>query len=332
MRSTTIFLLLTLPLACDPAAIKSEPANLGTCLTGCADSKASATDRATCRLTCGTTYKLPPASPPPALAPAAVQAQIDAQHHEIESQLEAKLAAALTTRTAEHAAVDKDQLCDAGYDRFRAGDYLGGLLAATDRLDSLIAGEPLPSPSASVPTGSAPDRGFDWDDLAIFLFLAVPVAASISRAALGRSLGALATGVGAGALALWVTASLLIGLAAGVIALLYAMLAGGGSSFGRRGTGWGGARHCDRGGGWRTGDEVGRGGGACGCQRWGGRHLVTEAAEQREQGGAEGIGQMAQSVEHEGSVAAPRTARRRTVDARAPIPSNARPSSRAPNP
>lgn len=140
--------------------------------------------------------------------------------------------------------------------RFRAGDYLGGLLAATDRLDSLIAGEPLPSPSASVPTGSAPDRGFDWDDLAIFLFLAVPVAASISRAALGRSLGALATGVGAGALALWVTASLLIGLAAGVIALLYAMLAGGGSSFGRRGTGWGG--------GWSGGGWSGGGGGSWG--------------------------------------------------------------------
>lgn len=140
--------------------------------------------------------------------------------------------------------------------RFRAGDYLGGLLAATDRLDSLIAGEPLPSPSASVLTGSAPDRGFDWDDLAIFLFLAVPVAASISRAALGRSLGALATGVGAGALALWVTASLLIGLAAGVIALLYAMLAGGGSSFGRRGTGWGG--------GWSGGGWSGGGGGSWG--------------------------------------------------------------------
>ena len=138
--------------------------------------------------------------------------------------------------------------------RFRAGDYLGGLLAATDRLDSLIAGEPLPSPP--VPTGSAPDRGFDWDDLAIFLFLAVPVAASISRAALGRSLGALATGVGAGALALWVTASLLIGLAAGVIALLYAMLAGGGSSFGRRGTGWGG--------GWSGGGWSGGGGGSWG--------------------------------------------------------------------
>lgn len=137
--------------------------------------------------------------------------------------------------------------------RFRAGDYLGGLLAATDRLDSLIAGEPLPSPSASVPTGSAPDRGFDWDDLAIFLFLAVPVAASISRAALGRSLGALATGVGAGALALWVTASLLIGLAAGVIALLYAMLAGGGSSFGRRGTGWGGGWSGGGGGSWGDG-------------------------------------------------------------------------------
>ena len=132
--------------------------------------------------------------------------------------------------------------------RFRAGDYLGGLLAATDRLESLIAGEQLPPPTAAGPTGSAPDRGFDWDDLAIFLFLAVPVAASISRAALGRSLGALATGVGAGAIALWVTASLFIGLAAGVIALLYALLAGGGSSFGRRGTGWGGG-----GGSWGDG-------------------------------------------------------------------------------
>lgn len=140
--------------------------------------------------------------------------------------------------------------------RFRAGDYLGGLLAATDRLDSLIAGEPLPSPTAAGPTGSAPDRGFDWDDLAIFLFLAVPVAASISRAALGRSLGALATGVGAGAIALWVTASLFIGLAAGVIALLYALLAGGGSSFGRRGAGWGGGWS---GGGGSWGDGGGGG-------------------------------------------------------------------------
>lgn len=137
--------------------------------------------------------------------------------------------------------------------RFRADDYLGGLLAATDRLESLIAGEQLPSPTAAGPTGTAPDRGFDWDDLAIFLFVAVPVAASISRAALGRSLGALATGVGAGALALWVTASLLIGLAAGVIALLYAMLAGGGSSFGRRGTGWGGGWSGGGGGSWGDG-------------------------------------------------------------------------------
>jgi len=132
--------------------------------------------------------------------------------------------------------------------RFRTGDYLGGLLAATDRLDALISGEKLPSPAATVPGTTALERGFDWADLAIFLFVAVPVAAGVTRAVLGRSLGALATGIGAGAIALWITASLVIGLVAGVIALLYALLAGGGSSLGRRGTGWGGG-----GGSWGDG-------------------------------------------------------------------------------
>lgn len=141
--------------------------------------------------------------------------------------------------------------------RFRAGDYPGGLLAAADRLDALIAGERLPAPTPGAATGHTPAGGFDWEDLAIFLFVAVPVAAGISRAVLGRSVGALATGIAAGALALWITASLLIALLAGAMALLYALLSGGGGPAGRsggaRGGGWSGGSSGGGGGDWGTG-------------------------------------------------------------------------------
>jgi uncharacterized membrane protein YgcG len=60
--------------------------------------------------------------------------------------------------------------------RFKAGDYAGGLDAAVDQLAARIKGEPLPSVTRADSAGSDPrGDGFQWWDLAIFLFVAVPV-------------------------------------------------------------------------------------------------------------------------------------------------------------
>ena len=144
--------------------------------------------------------------------------------------------------------------------RFKQGDFAGGLNAAVDQVMALITGEALPVPTAA-PEGDG--DGFQWMDLAIFVFFAVPIVGSVARGILGPKLGALATGGAAGAVALLITSSLLIaGVAAG-LALLYALFAGllpslGGS--GRRG-----------GGGWQTGTGgFGGGGGGGGFSSGGG--------------------------------------------------------------
>ena len=125
---------------------------------------------------------------------------------------------------------------------FRAGDFAGGLNAAVDRLAALAAGEQLPPPQArsSRPARSGL-RGFDWTQLALFAFILVPIVGRVLRGMFGRSLGALATGAGVGALAWWLSASLLIAGIAGVGALFYAIVSGlGGGGFGGRRGGFGG--------------------------------------------------------------------------------------------
>ncbi|MDQ2928974.1 MAG: TPM domain-containing protein, partial [Pseudomonadota bacterium] len=59
---------------------------------------------------------------------------------------------------------------------FKAGDFAGGLNQAVDRLGQAIAGEGLvaPSPRSSGSQRHA-SRGFDFQDLAIFLFVGVPI-------------------------------------------------------------------------------------------------------------------------------------------------------------
>jgi len=63
--------------------------------------------------------------------------------------------------------------------RFRNNDFAGGLNAAVDRLIGLVDGEPLPEPSRSNSGGSS--DGFDWENLAIFLFVGVFVGADRAR-------------------------------------------------------------------------------------------------------------------------------------------------------
>jgi len=140
---------------------------------------------------------------------------------------------------------------------FRAGDYAGGLNAAVDALAKRIRGEALPAPPAAGPAGGKA-QGPGWDQIALFLLLAVPVVGSVLSAMLGRKLGTLVTSLGVGGLAWLVTASLWI---AGLGALLALVMVGLGIG-GRRGGPviWGGGRGGWGGGGGGGGFSSGGGG------------------------------------------------------------------------
>ena len=128
---------------------------------------------------------------------------------------------------------------------FKQGNYAAGLSAAADQLIARIEGEALPEPKRDS-TGTGNAFGFDWADLAIFMFFAVPIAGGIARSIFGRKLGSLLVGGGVGALAMVVTASLLMAGLAAVAALVVTLMFGGGiaaSSGSRRSggsSGWGG--------------------------------------------------------------------------------------------
>lgn len=132
---------------------------------------------------------------------------------------------------------------------FRADDYAGGLNLAVDQLIARIKGENLPAPQAG-PRSAADEWGID--NLGLFLFVAVPVIATLLTRQLGRKLGSLLTAGAAGGMAWWFTASVLLAIGAGLAALFVVGVLGIGSVLrgSRRGGnlphigGWGG------GGGW----------------------------------------------------------------------------------
>ena len=137
---------------------------------------------------------------------------------------------------------------------FRRGDFAGGLSAATDQISALIRGEPLPpvaarSPSAGQDTGSP---------LAIFVF-AVFIASGILRGLLGRGPGSVLTGAAGGVLAWLLTASLILAIAGGVVALLFALFSGLATGRGRGG--WAGPVFLPGSGGSGGGFSGGFGGG-----------------------------------------------------------------------
>ncbi|MFY9513088.1 MAG: TPM domain-containing protein, partial [Rubrivivax sp.] len=142
---------------------------------------------------------------------------------------------------------------------FRAEDYAGGLNAGVDLLMQRIRGESLPQPTVS-------DRarpGLQWEELGMFLFVAVPVIGSVLGRLFGRKFGALLTAGAAGGVAWFLTASVLLAVGVGVVALVLVAIFGLGSmlrSLGGRGHGgppFGGFG----GGGWSGGGGVGGGGG-----------------------------------------------------------------------
>lgn len=107
--------------------------------------------------------------------------------------------------------------------RFKLGDVAGGLEAGTQRIMGLIQGEALPAPA---PVASVPPGEFDWMQLGIFMFIAVPVVGAVTKSLLGNKLGALATGGVAGVIAMSLTASLLIAGVAGLLAVLFTLVQG----------------------------------------------------------------------------------------------------------
>jgi uncharacterized protein len=129
---------------------------------------------------------------------------------------------------------------------FRANDYAGGLAAAIDQLIGRIQGEHLPAPE---PRGRPQRSGLPLEQLAIFMFLAVPVVGKLLGSLFGRKLGAVLTSGAAGGLGWLFSSSLLIGLGVGVAALVVVGVMGVGSALrgagvppGRRGgLGYGGA-------------------------------------------------------------------------------------------
>ena len=135
--------------------------------------------------------------------------------------------------------------------RFKQGDFDGGVEAGVDQMISVVNGEPLPEPDKKWE-----HRGGLVNFLPIFLGV-VFVASGVLRAVFGRLFGSVATGGLAGFLA-WALSHLLpIGLGAGVVAFLFAMLAGSGSRGWSAGRGWGGGF----GGGGFGGGGFGGGGG-----------------------------------------------------------------------
>ena len=158
---------------------------------------------------------------------------------------------------------------------FRAGDFAGGLNSAVDRLGERIAGEGLPAPKEEPAAGRPRGRGFNLQDIAIFLFVGVPILGGLLSRVMGRKLGALVTGGAVGAIGWFLTASLLVAGGAGLVALFMVGVMGVGGSrggmgpiiFGGGGGGGGGFGGGGGGGGFSSGGGGSfDGGGASG--RW----------------------------------------------------------------
>ena len=176
-----------------------------------------------------------------------------------------------TTKTLEGAVPDlaaRQIIASAITPRFKQGDFAGGLDAAADQIMARITGENLPTPGVNSGTDSN-KQGFQWMDMAVFLFFAVPIGARLLSGVLGRKLGALATGGGVGVLAWIFTSSLLLAGAAGLIGLVFALFASLGSLGGLGNLGGGSRRGGGFGGGF-GGGGFGGGGGSGGFSSGGG--------------------------------------------------------------
>ena len=138
--------------------------------------------------------------------------------------------------------------------RFKAGDFDGGVEAGVDKMIAVIEGEPLPPPDKKWE-----HSGGNFGSVLPVLLVVVFVASGVLRAIFGRMLGSVATGGLAGALAWLLSHLLAIGVGAGLVGFVFALLAGSATR------GW-----TSGGGGWGGGFGGGGGGGGGGFGGGGG--------------------------------------------------------------
>lgn len=143
---------------------------------------------------------------------------------------------------------------------FRRGDYAGGLHAGVDRIGAVIAGESLPPPHEGA-AGSA-SSAIDFESWLLLIVFAGPMAAAALRRVFGAPLGALLAGLGAGALAWWLSQAWWLGAAVGMaaaVATLFLQLLPSlpASHSGRGNGGWSRSSHRN---GWGGGGRSGGGG------------------------------------------------------------------------
>ncbi len=154
-------------------------------------------------------------------------------------------------------AVAKRIIEDTVAPHFKAGDYDGGVEAGVDQMISVVNGEPLPEPDRRW------EQGRGMSHLLPLLLVVVFVASGVLRAMFGRLVGSIATGGLAGGIA-WLLSHLLpVGIGAGILGFLFAMLLGSTRSWSTGGRGWGGGFGGGLGGGF-GGGFGGRGGGFSG--------------------------------------------------------------------
>ncbi len=132
--------------------------------------------------------------------------------------------------------------------RFREGDFAGGIEAGLDQLMALVRGEKLPEPQAA---GQSTSDGSGWMGLLALCFFVIPPVARLLGLLIGRKAAALLTGAGVGALAWLISASVLIGVGAALMAGLFALAS---SLAVLRRTAWGGHGSS---GGWTMGSGSG---------------------------------------------------------------------------
>ena len=138
----------------------------------------------------------------------------------------------------------------------KAGDFYGGLDAATTQLTKLIDGESLPPPTKNQQTDSG-----GAEQYFVFLLFAAVVLGGILTSVFGRLFGSLATGGVIGVLVWLLTTLLGASVIAGIVALLFTLMSGGRGGFPIGGGGFGGGGFGGRGGGGFSGGGGGFGGG-----------------------------------------------------------------------
>lgn len=137
---------------------------------------------------------------------------------------------------------------------FRQGDFYGGLVAGTDKIASVIDGEPLPEAQHHAEPG--------LNINAIFVaFMVAMVVGGVLRSMLGRFVGGLASGGMVTALLWFLGAGLMMAAVLGVVAFFMALGGGRSLPIGYGGGGFGGG---SGGGGFSGGGGGFGGGGASG--------------------------------------------------------------------